>query len=107
MNTKLLFFILILAAVFLEILADIFFKRWSLGNKHLLFGMGLLFYFIGTIFWAFSLRYHYLSKAVSIFTVLNLIAVTLAGVVFFKEQLSLANKIGIFLGILSIFLVEL
>ncbi|MBI1972660.1 hypothetical protein HYS50_01500 [Candidatus Woesearchaeota archaeon] len=107
MNTKFLFFILILVAVFLEILADIFFKRWSLGNKHLLLGVGLLFYFVGTVFWAFSLRYHYLFKAVSIFTILNLIAVTLAGVVLFNEQLSLANKIGIFLGILSIFLVEL
>ncbi|PJE75724.1 hypothetical protein COV04_03385 [Candidatus Uhrbacteria bacterium CG10_big_fil_rev_8_21_14_0_10_48_11] len=64
-------------------------------------------YFIGTIFWAFSLRYDYLSKAISVFTILNLIVVVLVGVLYFNEQLSFVNKIGIVLGIASILLIEL
>jgi len=67
----------------------------------------LAVYFIGTIFWAFSLRYDYLSKAISVFTILNLIVVVLVGVLYFNEQLSFVNKIGIVLGIASILLIEL
>jgi len=104
---KFIFFGLIALAVALEVLADVFFKKWSLDSKNMLLYVGLLFYFIGTIFWAISLKYDFLSKAVSVFTVLNLIIVVLVGVIYFKENLSLINKIGIGLGILSVILIEI
>jgi len=104
---KLVFFLLIGLAVALEIIGDIFFKKWSLENRNLLLMLGLLIYFVGSVFWAVSLRYEYLSKAISVFTVLNLIIVAVIGMVFFKEDLSLVNKIGIGLGVLSVMLVEL
>lgn len=44
---------------------------------------------------------------VSVFTTLNLIAIVLAGVFIFKEDLSVLNKIGIILGVLSLLLIEL
>jgi len=66
-----------------------------------------LIYFIGSVFWAISLKYEYLSKAISVFAVLNLIIVVLVGVLYFKEDLSLINKIGIGLGILSVILIEI
>ena len=69
--------------------------------------IGLAFYFTGTVFWAVSLKYEFLSKAISVFTVLNLIAVVLVGVLMFKEDLSLLNKIGICLGVLSVILIEI
>src|SRR3990172_11908044 len=102
---KIISFLLILLAVSLEIIADIIFKKWSIDNKNLLLYIGLLIYFIGTIFWAFSLKYEYLSRAISVFTVLNLVIVVLVGVLYFKEDLSLINKIGIGLGILSVVLI--
>ena len=73
----------------------------------MLLAIGLIVYFIGTVFWAVSLKYEFLSKAISVFTILNLIIVSLAGVIIFKEDLSVVNKIGIALGALSIILVEL
>ena len=104
---KILFFSMIILAVALEVIADIFLKKWSIENKNSLLILGLGIYLIGTIFWAFSLKYEFLSKAVSIFTVLNLILVVLVGVLIFKEDLSTINKIGIALGAISIVLIEI
>ncbi len=105
--SKLIFFGLIGLAVALEVIADIFFKKWALENRNMLLFFGLGFYFAGTVFWAFSLKYDLLSRAVSIFTVLNFIVVVLVGVLVFKEDLSLINKIGIGLGVVSVVLMEM
>ena len=104
---KLLFFGLLILAVALEVIGDIFFKKWALSNQNTLIAAGLAVYFIGTAFWAFSLKYEYLSKAISVFTVLNLVAVVLVGVFLFKDDLTLINKIGIVLGVISVLLIEL
>lgn len=103
---KFIFFGLIALAVVLEVAGDILFKKWAIDNKNILLYVGLLIYFIGTIFWAISLKYELLSKAISVFTILNLIIVILVGVLYFKEDLSLINKIGMGLGILSVILIE-
>lgn len=104
--TNLLFLFLILLAVVFETVADISFKFSHLANKQMWLWLGVALYTVGTVIWAFSLRYEYLSKAISIFTVLNLIAVILVGVLFFHEQLSLLNKLGIGLGILAVILMQ-
>ena len=106
-NLKPLFLLLILLAVALEVIGDILFKKWSIENKNMLLVTGLLIYFIGTAFWAISLKYEYLSKAITAFTVLNLVIITLVGFVIFKEDLSLINKIGIAVGVISVILVEI
>ena len=104
---KLIFFVLIALAVLLEAVADVLFKKWSLGSRNLLLIIGFVIYFIGTVFWAFSLKYEYLSKAISVFTVINLIVIVLIGFLYFNEDLSLTNKIGVMLGVISVILVEL
>lgn len=103
---KLIFFGLIALAVAFEVAEDIFFKKWSLEGKNILLTAGLFVYFIGTVFWAISLKYESLSRAISVFMVLNLLVVVLVGVIYFKENLSLINKIGIGLAVLSIILIE-
>jgi|SRR3989344_6426650 len=104
---KFIFLVLIALAVSLEVVGDILFKKWSLDSRNVFLYVGLLIYFTGTIFWAVSLKYEYLSKAISVFTVFNLIIVVLVGVLYFKEDLSLINKVGIGLGILSVILIEI
>ncbi len=106
-DLKVVFFALILGATALEVIGDIFFKKWVIENNNIILIFGFVIYFIGTILWAFSLRYEYLSKAISVLTILNLIAVVLVGVLYFKEDLTLLNKIGIALGIISVTLIEL
>jgi multidrug transporter EmrE-like cation transporter len=104
---KIIFLALIAIAVALEVFGDFLFKKWSLGNESTLLYIGLTTYFVGSIFWAFSLRYEYLSKAISAFTILNLLIVALVGVMYFKEDLSLINKVGMAIGVLSVIMVEL
>ncbi len=94
-------------AVSLEIVADVLFKKWSLGSKNYLFIAGMIIYMIGTAFWAYSLKFENLSKAISVFVISNLIILVLVGVFIFKENLSLVNKIGIIIGIIGIILIEI
>ncbi len=103
---KLLFLSLLLLAVVFEAVADISFKFSYLQSKQIWLWLGIGLYTVGTVIWAFSLRYEYLSKAISIFTILNLIIVILVGVLFFHEDLSLMSKFGIGLGIISVILMQ-
>ncbi len=98
---------MILLATALEVVGDTLFKKWSIENNNILLITGLFIYFIGTIFWAISLKYEFLSKSISIFSILNLIVIVLIGVIIFKEDLTFLNKVGIGLGIISILFIEL
>ena len=98
------FVYLVISATFLEAVADVLFKFWTLNNKISLLVVGIIIYTIGTGIWAYSLRFEFLSKAITIFTVLNLILVIIAGLILFGEHLSFYSKVGIVLGIVSVFL---
>ncbi|MBI5392189.1 hypothetical protein HZB00_04260 [Candidatus Woesearchaeota archaeon] len=90
----------------LEAIGDVILKKWALEHRSLFLILGVAIYFIGSIFWIISLRYELLSKAISVFTLLNLLAIVGAGIVLFQDHLSFLNKIGIGLGILSLILIE-
>ena len=81
---KYIFLLLITLAVALEVFADVLFKKWAIENKNYLLAIGLIVYMVGTTFWAYSLRYGHLSRAISIFAVLNLIILVSVGIIFFK-----------------------
>ncbi len=106
-DPRVIFYVLIGIATLLEVAGDIVLKDWSIRNRLYLLLIGLGVYFVGIFFWAFSLRYEYMSKAVSYIVILNMIIVVLIGVFVYKEQLSLVNKIGIGLGTVSLVLVAL
>ena len=106
LSSRLLFFSLVTVAVLIEAAADVLFKKWAIGGSIASLLVGLLAYTVGTVFWAVSLKAEYLSKAIILFTLLNLIIVALAGVILFEEHLTLTNKMGIILGFVSIVLLE-
>jgi len=107
LGPKTIFFSILIVAILLEVAGDVFFKKWSLSSRNVMLVIGAILYFAGSIFWAISLRYETLSKAGSIFMILNVILIVLAGLFIFKEDLSLTNRIGVLLGIVSIILIEL
>ena len=106
MNLKVIFLILIVTASVLEVIADLFLKKWSMNGRNWIFVLGIVIYLVATFFWAFSLKYELMSRAITVFFVLNMILVVLAGVLIFGEKLSIVNKLGILLGIVSLVLVE-
>jgi len=97
---------LLCTGVLLEVAGDVLLKQWSLTGRRALFATGLALYGAGSVFWVYSLKYEALSKVGTVFMLLNIMLIAVAGVLIFKEHLSVVNKIGIALGIVSIFLVE-
>ena len=104
---KILFLSLIFIAVILETIGDVILKKWAIESRNILLLSGLVLYLIGSIFWTISLKYELLSKSISIFIIFNLVTIVLVGIFYFKENLSLINKIGIIIGILSVILMEM
>ena len=98
---------ILLLAVLLEVIADTLFKYWSIQSHGVFLWSGMILYTVGTLIWAYSLKLEVLSKAITMFTVLNLVIVVLVGALLFKESLSLINKVGILLGIMSVIFLQL
>lgn len=104
---KTIFLLLLLVSVIFEVIADVLFKKWAISNKIAILIIGFGLYSIGTVFWAFSLKYEYFSKAVPVFIMLNLIFLSLIGVYYFHERLSTLNIMGVLLALISIILIEI
>lgn len=68
---------------------------------------GLAVYFAGSVFWAYSLWYESLSRAIIVFTLGNLIIAVLLGLVLFNESLTPRQIAGVGLAVLAIMLIEL
>ncbi len=99
--------ILIIIGASIEVFADIFFKIYNdKGGYHFIL-LGIFLYLIGTMCWVISLRYETFTKSGIIFLLLNIILLSLTGLFFFKDDLSIINKIGIILGIASIIMVKI
>ncbi len=105
-SSRTVFLQLIAVAVTFEVAGDILLKQWTVLNRSAWFWFGVAVYGASTVAWAFSLRYELLARAVSVVTIVNLLAVVLVGVLVFGEQLSLVNKLGIALGVVSLVLIE-
>src|SRR3989344_5404431 len=90
--------------IFFEAIADIFAKEWSLGNKSFFYAiLALVAYLLANSSWLIALKYGSgLTRGAIIFSVASAILASIIGIVFYKEELSQIQLIGVFLGILSI-----
>jgi len=104
---KYYFIFLVIIVAILEVAGDILFKEWTIQNKKYLMLVGIVCYMIATTFWAFSLKFENLSKAVVIFGVLTVVVGVLVGALIYKEELTTMNIVGILLGLASILLLEI
>jgi multidrug transporter EmrE-like cation transporter len=101
------FTLLIIVVAILEVIGDILFKEWTIKSNTWLLISGIISYMVATTFWAFSLKYQGLAKAVVIFGVLTLIIGVLVGVFIYKEELTYLNITGIIFGLACIILLEI
>ncbi len=106
MKSHYIFLVLVTIAGIIEAFGDSLLEKWGLVNKPIFLVIGMLIYFISTLLWAYSLRYETLSKAIVVVTAMNVIIAVCIGVFYFKESLSLVNKLGIVFAIVAIILIE-
>jgi multidrug transporter EmrE-like cation transporter len=100
------FYALLLCAVVLESSADMLFRKSGLADNTPLFLGALAIYVIGGACWGMSLQYREVSRGIIVFAMLNIIVVSVAGVLLFDEQLTTTNKLGILAALGSVALIE-
>lgn len=97
-------YMLLGAAVLLEVTGDLLFRKWGIENRWPVFAASLVVYNLGAVAWGFSLRHIQVSTGIVLIGVLNVVLVALGGVVLFQERLSTGQIFGIVLGIGSLVL---
>ena len=105
-QNRLVFLGLMALGIILEVSGDIFLKKWANDGRRWGFVTGFLLYLLGSIGWAWSLKYEGLSKAVTIFMLANVILALMAGHMIFGERLSPWNWLGVGLACAAIILCE-
>lgn len=90
--------ILILLGAVLEVAGDFLLKKQQIA-------WGLVIYFLGSCFWALTLRETELSRAIVLFTVINLLLVVGIGVGHFNETLSPKQMLGVGCALISLILI--
>ena len=93
--------------IFFEVIADIFAKEWSLGNRSFMYAvLSLLAYLLANTSWLIALKYGSgLARGAIIFSVASAILASIIGIVVYKEHLSSVQLFGVFLGIFAIVLI--
>lgn len=93
--------------VFFELVADVLAKQWSLmTNKWWYAVAALLAYLLANTFWLFALKNGSgLARGAVIFSVASAIVATILGVFLYQKTLSRLQYLGVFLGLISLFLI--
>jgi drug/metabolite transporter (DMT)-like permease len=100
--------VIIIGIVITETLADYCLKRWSLNTSQWgFFVAGMLIYAVGVAVWALCMQWEDLTWLSIMYSVIALIALFLAGILFFHEKITLQNGIGLILSIIIIILMNL
>lgn len=89
-----------------ELVADVLAKSWSIRSGWVLATGALLAYTLGNTFWLFALRNGSgLAKGSVIFSIVSAVIAIGLGVLFYKEDISKVQLIGVALGLLSLVLI--
>lgn len=98
-------YLLIVLLIILEVFAMTTIE-YSANNRNYYYIIGILLYmFIGFLLYKILINSN-LAKTNAIWNVVSIILVTLISVLYFKEELTIYTKIGIFFAILSIIFLE-
>ncbi len=86
-----------------EFLADLLAKQWSLDRRVALAIGALLSYLVANSFWLFALKNGSgLARGAVIFSVASAIVAVALGTLFYKEEVSKIQILGIILGLASV-----
>lgn len=85
---------------------DIVLKKWVTTSYNLFYFLGIFLYFISMNFLAQSYKYEDVAIASMMMIIFNITTLTLVGYFIFKENITVYEIAGIFLGMISLFLLE-
>jgi len=104
-NRILLAAVYLFLLIFLETIADIFAKEYSLKGNLIRAGVSLSFYLVANACWLVSLRYKSnLAVGANIFCVAQGVAALMIGVWMYGEVLSIQQYVGVAIGIIALIL---
>jgi len=99
--------LLVVIGGFILTIGDIFMKQWSVNNSWITFIIGLLTWSIGLVFLAFSFKFKNIAVASLIFSLSNVIFLTLLSWLYYKETLTTFQIIGMLMGVAAVVFLEL
>jgi spermidine export protein MdtJ len=97
----------IIAGATIWTIGDIFMKYWMENHKFSFFLIGLLIWTVGLICLAYSFKFKHMAVASTMMITLNSVILILVLWIFFKEQLTLTQMVGIALGIVTLYILEI
>ena len=86
---------------------DIVMKKWVLSSAPPTYLLGMVLYIIGLNFLAYSFRFKDIAVASVLFIIFNVITLTIAGWLFFDENITILKLVGLSLALFSIVLLDL
>lgn len=98
--------ILVLVGGLVLTIGDIFMKQWSLNNDTSTFLMGMGVWVIGLVCLAFSFKTKNIAVASLIFSLSNVIFLTLVSWLYYKEPLTTTQIVGMVLGTSAVIFLE-
>ena len=92
--------------IIFEVIADVFAKEWSLRGNAIRWVGAIASYVIANTFWLFALRNGSgLGRGAIIFSVASAILAAAIGFLFYKEQITRVQLLGVAFGIVSLVLI--
>ena len=88
-------------------IGDLVMKKWVGNSSPLLYVIGLFFYLIGMVFLSQSFKLKNIAVASLMMVLFNIFTLLIASWFFYQEKLSVVQMIGIFLGLVSVVILEL
>ncbi len=99
--------ILVVLSGLILTIGDIAMKEWVLNSKHIYYILGLAIYVIGLMFLAQTFKYKNIAVASIMVVIFNVVILSIVSWIFFKEDLSFMQIVGILLGLASVGLLKL
>lgn len=98
--------LLMVIGALLEVVGDVFFKKWGQHSRTWLACVGLVAYGTGSVAWMYALRNRDLGRSVAVFMIINALLAVVLGIALFDEKLTTAHRIGILCALLGLYLLE-
>ena len=86
---------------------DLMMKKWVEGGNFFIYGLGLFIYLIGMVFLSQSFKFKNIAVASLMLVLFNIITLLIVSWFLYQEKLSTIQFVGIFLGLVSIVILEL